>query len=106
MATEASSWRFIPSKGDIRKGAQIDLVIKRADKIIHLVEMKFSETPYVISKDYEQRLRERKALFMEMTDTARGPVHTFITPMGIAQGLHASIVHSQLKASDLFTAII
>lgn len=105
MATEASSWRFVPSKGDTRKGAQIDLVIKRADKIIHLVEMKFSETPYVISKDYEQRLRERKALFMEMTNTARGPVHTFITPMGIAQGAHSSIVHSQLKASDLFSTI-
>lgn len=52
------------------------------------------------------RERERKALFMEMTDTARGPVHTFITPMGIARGLHSSIVHSQLKASDLFASII
>ena len=60
MATEASSWRFVPQKDDERKGAQIDLVIKRADKIIHLVEMKFSETPFVITKDYEQRLRERK----------------------------------------------
>lgn len=45
MATESSAWRFVPAKDDERKGAQIDLVIKRADKIIHLVEMKFSEAP-------------------------------------------------------------
>ena len=105
MATEASSWRFIPKKGDGRKGAQIDLVIKRADKIIHLVEMKFCEIPYVIKKDYEQKLRERKALFMEMTDTTRGPVHTFITPMGVAPGAHSSIVHSQLTAANLFAVL-
>jgi hypothetical protein len=105
MATEASSWRFIPKNGDGRKGAQIDLVIKRADKIIHLVEMKFCEIPYVIKKDYEQKLRERKALFMEMTDTTRGPVHTFITPMGVAPGAHSSIVHSQLTAANLFAVL-
>lgn len=105
MATESSTWRFIPSQDDHRKGAQIDLVIKRADKIIHLVEMKFSETPFVITKDYEQRLRERKNLFMEVNKLQRGPVHTFITPMGVARGIHSSLVHSQLTAKDLFVSL-
>lgn len=102
IATESSSWRFVPKKGDTRKGAQIDLVIKRADKIIHLVEMKFCETPYVIKKDYAQRLSDRKALFMELTGVGRSVVHTFITPMGISKGQHSSIIHSQLTATDLF----
>lgn len=102
MATESSSWRFIPKKGDTRKGAQIDLVISRADKIIHLVEMKFSENPFVIRKDYEELLKTRKSLFMEITDITRGPVLTFITPMGLSQGLHSSFVHSQLTAKHLF----
>ena len=105
MATESSAWRFIPTQDDQRKGAQIDLVIKRADKIIHLVEMKFSESPFVITKDYEQRLRDRKNLFMEVNKLQRGPVHTFITPMGIARGIHASLVHSQLTAKDLFASL-
>ena len=105
MATEASSWRFIPKKDDVRKGAQIDLVINRADKIIHLVEMKFSATPYIITKDYEQKLRARQALFMEMTNTISSAVHTFITPMGVAQGSHSSILHSQLTANALFAII-
>ena len=46
-------------------------------KIIHLVEMKFSERPFTITKDYEQRLKTRKNLFMEVMNIQRGPVHTF-----------------------------
>lgn len=102
MATEASSWRFVPSKDDNRKGAQIDLVIKRSDKIIHLVEMKFSEQKFSITKDYAQRLQDRKTLFMEITGISRGVVHTFITPSGIAQNSNFGIVHSQITSKDLF----
>lgn len=105
IATEASSWRFTPPKNDTRKGAQIDLVIKRIDKLIHLVEMKFSEKPYTITKEYEKRLQERKHLFMEITGIQRGPVLTFITPMGLSQGAHTSMIHSQLTAEDLFATI-
>ncbi len=102
MATEASSWRYKPKGDGISKGAQVDLVIKRADKLIHLVEMKFSEKPYTLTKEYTQRLNERKQLFMEVTGTSRGVVHTFITPMGLANGKHTSVVHSQLTVQDLF----
>ena len=102
MATEASSWRFVPAQGDQRKGAQIDLVVKRADKIVHLIEMKFSERPFVITKEYEERLQQRKNLFMELTNLKRGAVHTFITPFGLKNGIHTTFVHSQLTAKDLF----
>ena len=94
-----------PKGDDKRKGAQIDLIIKRSDKIIHLVEMKFSETPFVITKDYEEKLNYRKNLFMEVTGITRGPVHTFITPKGLAQGSHTSIIHSQLTEKALFASI-
>ena len=102
MATEASSWRFVPAQGDQRKGAQIDLVVKRADKIVHLIEMKFSERPFVITKEYEERLQQRKNLFMELTNLKRGAVHTFITPVALKNGIHTTFVHSQLTAKDLF----
>lgn len=102
IATEASSWRFVPAQGDQRKGAQIDLVVKRADKIVHLIEMKFSERPFVITKEYEERLQQRKNLFMELTNLKRGAVHTFITPFGLKNGIHTTFVHSQLTAKDLF----
>jgi AAA+ ATPase superfamily predicted ATPase len=102
IATEASSWRYVPGKGVDGKGAQIDLVIKRSDKIIHLVEMKFSESKYSITKDYANRLQERKALFMEQTKIMRGAVLTFVTPSGIAQNSNFGIVHSQITSKELF----
>jgi hypothetical protein len=105
MATAASSWRFIPKQDDLRKGAQIDLVIQRADKIIHLVEMKFSETPFVITKNYEQRLLERKTLFMEITGVTRGVVLTFVTPRGLSKGSRSSWVHSEITAKDLLAEV-
>lgn len=105
IATEVSSWRFVPQKDVSRKGAQIDLVIKRADKIIHLVEMKFSDIPFNITKDYGQRLLERKSLFMELTGIARGAVITFVTPRGLSKGAHSSLVHSELQAKHLFAEV-
>ena len=106
MATESSSWRFIPQKGDERKGTQVDLVIKRVDKIIHLVEMKFSDSAYTISKEYEAKLKARRDIFAEATGCGRGTVITFITPCGVAKGLHSTFLHSQLTAKHLFAEIL
>ena len=102
MATEASAWRFVPGKDDARRGAQIDLVVKRSDNIVHLIEMKFCDREYVISKDYAQRLQDRKALFQDLTSVNRGAVITIITPKGVSRGIHSSVMHSQLTAQDLF----
>lgn len=103
IATEASAWRFVPSTNDTRKGAQIDLVIKRADKVVHLCEMKFSEKRYVITKDYEERLRQRRELFMEMTGESRSVVLTMVTPKGLKPGQHTSFIHSEITAEHLFS---
>ena len=82
-----------------------NLVIKRTDKMVHLVEIKFAERPFAITIDYAQRLRERKALFMDVTGVSHGAVFTFITPMGLAKGAHSSLVHSQLTARHLFAPL-
>lgn len=41
IATEVSAWRYVP-KSNSEKGAQIDMVISRADRAINLCEMKFA----------------------------------------------------------------
>ena len=80
------------------------LVISRADKMIHLCEMKFSATPYTIKKEYAEWLSKRKQLFMEENNISRGVVLTFVTPYGLKEGLHTSLVHSSLSAKELFLA--
>ena len=106
IATEASSWRYMPGKDkaaeNVEKGAQIDLLIDRADRTINLCEMKFSTTPFRISDAYEQSLRARMEVFRTQVKTTKSLVNTFVTTFGVADGVHRSIVHSEVTMDDLF----
>ena len=106
IATEASSWRYVPTKGEdtenVRRGAQIDLLIDRADRTINLCEMKFSTTPFRISDAYEQSLRARMEIFRTQVKTTKSLVNTFVTTFGVADGVHRSIVHSEVTMDNLF----
>lgn len=102
MATAISTWRSDGDEESGLPGTQIDMIIERADRIIHLCEMKFSEGSFNISADYEKKLRERADLFKLKTKTKKAVVHTFITTYGIGQGKHSDIVHSELTMDELF----
>ena len=102
MATSIYTWH---KKSDEElPGAQIDMIIERADRIIHLCEMKFSENKYAITKDYEMKLRERAGIFKMATGNKKALVHTFITTYGVVDGKHHSIVHSEVTMDDLFNS--
>ena len=98
--TSSSTWRSNGKEG--RPGAQIDLIIERADRIIHLCELKFSVEPISITSDYEQKLRNRMALFRAESKTHKSLVTTFVTTFGVVQDRHSGIVHSQVTLDDLF----
>ena len=96
VSVQVSSWRS--KQGE----AQIDLVVDRADRCIHLCEMKFSTTPFIITKEYEMKLRERMAIFTEETGTRKTLLTTFITTYGVKQGIHSGIVQNEVMLDDLF----
>ena len=103
MATAVSTWR---SEGDEEKelpGTQVDMVIERADRIIHLCEMKFSEGAFSLSSEYATKLRNRAALFKLKTRTTKTVVHTFITTYGLGKGKYNGMVHSEVTMDDLFS---
>ncbi len=102
MATEVSTWRCAPDDSLNLPGAQVDMIISRADRYIHLCEMKFSSKPYNITADYEKRLRERMYIFDLKTRNKKPLVHTFVTTYGLGEGKHHSIVHSEVTMDDLF----
>lgn len=103
MATSVSTWRHVSDKNDSASGAQVDMVIDRADRIIHLLEMKFSTHKYKITKEYEKKVRERLWLFQETTKTSKAVVQSFVTTYGLSNPTAWSIVHSELTMDDLFT---
>lgn len=105
MATDVSTWRHKASHTNGNtSGAQIDMIIERADRIIHLCEIKFSHNKFSLTRDYEEKLRNRQWLFQEATKVKKTVVQTFITTYGLSNPEAWSIVHSEVTMDDLFAS--
>ena len=70
VLTQNYSWRSKKKDG----GAQIDLVIDRADNCVNIVEIKFVSEPFAITADYEQKLLNKVNCFMEETKSKKTPM--------------------------------
>ena len=98
VLTQNYSWRSKKKEG----GAQIDLVIDRADNCVNIVEIKFVSEPFAITADYEQKLLNKVNCFMEETKSKKTPLLTMLTTMGIKEGTHSDIIQNEITLSDLF----
>ncbi|MEL6989199.1 MAG: ATP-binding protein, partial [Bacteroidota bacterium] len=97
--SEISSWRSSQSK----QGAQIDLIIDRDDRIINLCEIKFSESPYTITKSYAQNLQNKLWAFKEESKTRKTIFLTMICTFGLKENVYSnSLVQHKLDINALF----
>jgi hypothetical protein len=98
VLTNTASWRSRESD----KGAQIDLLIDRNDKVINLCEMKFANEPFVIDKRNDENLRNKRAVFIKETKTKKAVHLTLITTYGVFHNKYWGNVHSEVTMDDLF----
>jgi AAA+ ATPase superfamily predicted ATPase len=101
VATRTYSWN-IKTDEIYGPGAQIDMLIDRADNVINLCEMKFSQDIYTIDKDYEQLLRHKISRFSEATKTRKAIHLTMVTTYGVAHNAYWNRVQKEVTAEDLF----
>ncbi len=88
---------------DEMNGAQIDMVIDRADKTINICEIKFNENPFIITKTYAQELRMKIASFNYFTKNKKTLFYTFITSGGLIKNLESNaLVQTEVVLEDLF----
>lgn len=100
VLTYTSSWF---GKSADNAGAQIDLLIERADHVINVCEIKFSENEYVITKDYDMKLRNKMSAFRYAERIGNKALHlSFITTYGVKRNMYGDIVQSQVVLDDLF----
>lgn len=98
ISTLSYSWRSKTST----PSAQIDIIIERADKIVNVCEVKYSQTEYVLDKEeYDKMIRCRNA-FIQETGLRHTPWLTMITTEGVARGKYSEMIQSQLCLDDLF----
>ncbi|MBQ4291193.1 MAG: ATP-binding protein [Muribaculaceae bacterium] len=100
VSVRCSSWRSTNNAEG--PGAQIDLVIERADRITHLCEFKFAPDEYVITSDYARRLRERMSVYRSQAKKRNTLLITFVTPFGVSKGKNYSVVQGDITLPQLF----
>ena len=101
VLTKVYSWRHVPDKV-YPDGAQIDLLIERADRVVNVCEIKYSREPFVINKEYNQKLRTRIGTFVGVTKTRLAPHLTMITAGGLAHTGYWGTVQREVSLDDLF----
>lgn len=84
-------------------GAQIDLVLERGDRAINLCEIRFcANEPFLITKDYADKLRQKAAVFRESVKTRATILTTLISTFGIVPGKNSSVIQCSVTLDDLF----
>ncbi len=99
-----SSFQF--SGNEQYNGIQIDLLIDRADGVINLCEMKFSNSDYNLTSAYKKQLRERAATFSAVTQSRKSIFTTLVTTFGLSnEQKHVDVVQNVLSLDDLFQKV-
>ena len=99
------SWRFIPRK-HLESGAQIDLLINRNDNAISLCEIKYTNTPFSIDKQYFNNLKNKIEIFKEKTKTNKQIFVELISASGIKKNNYSKeLVSNIITLDDLFKEI-
>ncbi len=102
VLTAACSWTC---KADAEKGiegSQIDLLLVRNDRVINLLEMKYSDKPYAVSKSLLNDLLRKRNDLVLATGTVSSIHLTMVTPAGIVRNTYAKEIQSEVTMNDLF----
>ena len=96
IGVEYYAWR---SK---EEGAQIDLLLERADRIINVCEMKYSLHEFAMDKDEDMKIRNRCGAFMTETGTRYAVVPIMVTTYGMKLNTYSGGIYQQVTMDDLF----
>mgnify|MGYP003290841557 CR=1 FL=1 len=100
VKTKCFQWENKEQKDNV----QIDLVIEREDKITNICEIKCTEHPFAISREYDQMLIRKREVFREKTATKNALKLIMISATGIAGLAHTEHIADVVTLDDLFAS--
>ena len=84
--------------------AQMDMVIERADKVISLCEMKYSQLPYGLTKQEAEKLRKRGEEIMGLLPKNRQVLISLVSNRLPKKNAHYNeLITSSITIKDLYT---
>ena len=95
------SWFFKGNKE--QSGAQIDLIIDRSDNCINILEIKFYDTEFVITKEIYENIIKKRTLFNEKIKTKKNIFVTMVSLNGIKQNeYYLATATNKITFTNLF----
>jgi uncharacterized protein len=95
IQTRVSAWRH--------DKAQIDMLIDRADDVISLCEMKFTDGPFAITKKYADELRHKLEVFRSEAGAKKAVHLVLVTSFGLVpNGYAGELVDAEVTMEALF----
>lgn len=85
-----------------KNGAQIDLIVERADDAVNICEMKYSAGEYEIGKEEHRIIMNRRERFLSETGFRGAAYLTYVTTSGLANNAYRNDVQSEITLDDLF----
>lgn len=99
------SWRYAPRNAN-RSGALIDLLFDRHYDAITLCEIKYNEQPFIIDKEYANKLLKKVETYKKQTGTQKQMFIVMITANGLKPTMYSEeIISMFVSLEDLFKEI-
>ncbi len=98
--TRQYAWRS--SSGSGADGAQIDLLIERADDAANICEMKYSAGEFALTKEEHRKMLNRRERFVAESKFRGAAYITLVTTCGVVRNEYMNDVQSVVTLDDLF----
>lgn len=98
VSTEFYTWRT----NQVKNGAQIDIIIDRADNTINLCEVKYSEDLYSLDKEEFLKIQNCITVFKKVTGTRSSIIPTMITTFGMKDGMYSDQIIAKIDMDAFF----
>jgi uncharacterized protein len=80
-------------------------VIDRADKVVNVFEIKYSQAPFVITQKYDAELRNKVAQFSSQTAQKKAIWPVLIAPYGLGNNPYNNFFLKALTMNVLFEKV-
>ncbi len=100
ISTRQYAWRS--PVNDTKPGAQIDLLIDRADNTVSICEMKYASGEYELTKEEHAKMLYRRDRFIAETNYKGAAYITLVTIDGVVHNAYWNDIQNELKLDDLF----
>ena len=102
----SNEYSWLQKGTGVQDGTQIDFIIDRNDNCMNVLELKFYDAVFELTKNYAQQLSERVQIFKQKNRIKKNVFITLLTANGVKKNeYYLSTITNQLSVDDLFIAL-